>query len=154
MGKISVKFDNKGFEELYKQLDEMEEYEVEAGYYGDDIHSKAEMPMSNLAWIHENGTDEIPERPFMSQATHAMQGGSVVRDELYNIIFKGASVKKELVGIGKKMENQITLAIEYGSFLPNAKLTVALKGRDEPLIETSEMKDNPKSKVIRKEADE
>lgn len=156
MSKISVKFDKKGFEQLYKQLDEMERWEAEAGYYGDEKHPVTDLPMSNLAWIQENGAtlnngSEIPSRPFLKQSVDAMSGSGFGQMELTNIIFKDKSPKKELQGMAKKMEDQISITIVYGDFVANRPSTLVSKSGSDPLIDSTYMLDNPRSKVVRKE---
>lgn len=155
MSKIKVTFDKKGFEALYRQLDNMEKWEAEAGYYGDDIHPPSGLSMAHLADIHEEGRDEqnIPARPFMTQTAHAIAASNISEEAYRNIIFNGKRTKDELKGMAKKMEDQISITIAYGNFEDNKPSTVAAKGFNAPLIETDHLMHNPKSDVVMKEGD-
>lgn len=146
---MSVKCDKSGFKKLYKKLQEIEILGVEAGYYSEDIHPTAEIPMSNLAGIHEYGWG-VPERKFMTNA-HYINMSSDLSRKVGSWIYSGNQQYSEILSdIGKTLEINIAIAIEDGTYAELSKKTIELKGDDTPLIETSYMKDNAKSKVVKK----
>lgn len=156
---IKTSLDMKGWDEIYKQLQDLDNYEAEAGYYGEDIHDSSGLPMSNLAWIHNEGAEldngtTIPARPFMDQSFVAIAGSDFGKYEMKEILFYGKTPKSQLENMAKKMANQISISIEYGSFVENSPYTLARKRGDDPLIDTSEMKNTPKDKVVKKGSDD
>ena len=153
---IKVKMDMKGWDKLYSQLDDLAEYEAEAGYYGEDIHGDSGLPMSNLAWIHNEGAElgngiSIPARPFMDQAFYSMSSSISWDDSVKAVLFHDKKTKSELSTVSMWMAEEITNSIKYGDFVGNSKYTISIKGADDPLINTEEMKDTPKRKVVKKE---
>lgn len=156
---IKTSLDMKGWDELYKQLQGLDEYEAEAGYYGSDIHDDSNLPMSNLALIHNEGAQlsngtHIPARPFMDQSFYALCDMDFGSYAIKNILFYNKKPKAELEYVGMVMAKKITNSIAYGDFVPNSPYTISIKGADDPLINTGEMKDNPKHKVVKKGSDD
>lgn len=154
---IKTSLDMKGWDKLYKQLEDLDEWEAEAGYYDDVMHESG-LTMADLAWINNNGADlsngtTIPARPFMDQSFMSIAGSDFGQKELGDVIMNNSSPKTQMDKLAKQMATQISMSIEYGSFEPNSPYTISLKGRDDPLIDSGDMKESPQDKVVKKGGD-
>lgn len=127
---------------------------VETGYYPEQTHPNSDLNLAEMAAINELGSEEqnIPARDFMWQSFCVYFRGNgqknaddLVAHYLYN---KGSNLKSELSYIGKQMQWFIPYTIDTGGdFEDNAKYTVTLKGRNQPLVDQGYMRDNSKIKI-------
>ena len=84
----------------------------------------------------------VPRRAFMDLASVAMEDTyKEVIQETAEALSKGeATIKNVLDAAGLKAEDDIRDAIDDGNWLPNSPVTIALKGSDHPLIDTTSMR--------------
>ena len=99
--------------------------------------------LATIAKINEDGTENIPARPFMSTSFDEN------KDEIFNLSYRTLgrifdqelTVRKGLKVLGKKGENIIRHKIITLKTPKNADRTIRKKGFDDPLIETGAMRD-------------
>lgn len=122
--------------------------------YGSDNNN---LPVPLVAAWQDLGTPfsgggHIPPRPFMSVGLRDLlktrKYKSVYKKAFLDIL-KGSSYEKEYAEIGKKVVPDMVNIIDEWSSPPNAPSTIAQKGENNPLIETSKMRDSFKTKVER-----
>ena len=99
-----------------------------------------------VAYKNEYGWGNIPPRPFFRDTIKAQKKnwGVLARDAAK----AGYSVEKILGLVGLQMQNDIQHSIMTWTTPPNAPYTVAKKGFNKPLIDTSLLVDSIKSEVV------
>lgn len=104
---------------------------------------------SNFATTHtvKEYTINVPPRPFMHQT---IQNHKKEWTPIFNKLLKknGGNVDKAFNSLGAVIKGQVVDTIINGEFEPNAPSTIAKKGFDKPLIETSDMKNSVSWAVI------
>lgn len=104
---------------------------------------------SNFATTHivKEYTITVPPRPFMHQT---IQNHKKEWTSLFNKLLKknSGNVNAAFNSLGAVIKGQVVDTITNGEFEPNALSTIAKKGFDKPLIETSDMKNSVNWAVI------
>jgi len=140
----------KDLDKLAKKFKELQNQYVEIGYFDNEMHSEAEMSYASLMTILEFGSPEnnIPARYPFHQVAHTKLPSDnagvkkAIKDHLKNIMGKSDS-SDLLAYIGKYYQKELKAIFGDTSRLePNAPATVAIKGRNEPLVDTQELRDN------------
>lgn len=142
--------DMKPLNELLKRLTKLGITHVEYGY-DNTIHKGSGLPLSELAAIHEYGWFGNPERDFMHQTNINMlleyKGKFISDAEEY--LYYGGNIKSLYTNFGKLGTDMIKDTIKAGNFVENSAMTIKLKGRDEPLVDTGELMNSAKYWVIK-----
>lgn len=154
-----VTSEDKALKAMIRKLKSVEDYYVEAGYYGEDKHPEHSESMAYLALANEEGVQgdplslgDIPPRPFLFNSFSINQGYQKQLTESFMVDYilgEGKRINQALKPFGEKYAMSITIAIEAGSYIPNADYTIEQKGFDSPLMETGYMKDNPRYKIVK-----
>lgn len=121
---------------------------VEIGFFPEDIHPKNHIPVAAVAFANEYGVPEqnIPARPFMRSAI-------AINQPQWNVAFNSAlkavqyHAMPAMEGMGALIQMQIRNSIETWTSPMNAPFTIAMKGFNDPLMETGYMLDHVKYKV-------
>lgn len=145
--KLSAKFQKKGnrLEKLEKHLRKLKG-EILTGYFDGEVHEDSGLTLATLMAKHENGTDTLPSRPVMTIGSldfikinpieFKRLTGKLIRevgkvDKNYNLI--GTALRDNIKGF---FGDNTVLA-------SNSEVTIKMKdGRDEPLVDTGELRDN------------
>jgi hypothetical protein len=92
----------------------------------------------------------IPARPFMRMAWSMFNArrGAIQKRLATDLVSGKITIDKALGQIGLELEACIVRSIRNGNWTPNAPSTVAKKGFDKPLIESSHMLQSVSSQVI------
>lgn len=145
-----------GMEKHFRELDDKQ---INAGFFAE---SKYPLNSNRHKGVHvaqvakwqndgtEDGGGNIPKRPFMDLSALKIKESSKVRKALQVPVIKalrktGSKVSKVLVA--GLMRDIIKQEILDTSKPVNSPTTIALKGFDDPLIETGRMYDSVKGKV-------
>jgi hypothetical protein len=125
--------------ERYKAL--LSAKSVDVGFFPEHIHPEANVPVAQVAAWNEFGTNGIyptPIRPFMrySVMTYGAEWVDVIRVSLKATNY---DAKATLTAVGQLAAMRIQAVIRAWSAPPNSPTTVARKGFNDPLIETSYM---------------
>lgn len=96
--------------------------------------------VATVAYKNEYGFENIPSRAFMR---------TTIKDEKKNwgvlarqCVKAGYSIEKVLSLVGVQMQQDIQMSITTWSSPPNSAYTVAKKGFNKPLIDTSLLRDS------------
>ncbi len=151
---------------VQQQIDALKELEgatVEAGWFETDRYSEeqgGELVAARARKL-ENGFYSVintekgpvrtytPPRPFMRYATLLFANDRKrIENNIAKKLISGKITADQALGqIGLAMEAKIVDSIKDGNWQSNAPLTIAKKGFDKPLIETSHMWQTVTSKV-------
>ena len=122
---------------------------VEFGIYG-NVRYPDGTPVSLAAIVNEYGTADgkIPERPFFRHSMNeiADQLPELLSDLLDDDLNLNAN---DAMRIGEKAVEVVRESITDWAVPPNAPSTVARKGFNDPLIETTRMRESVTYKLIR-----
>lgn len=116
-------------------------YEIAVGVLEGAGHNREGIPIATYAHSNEFGTEKIPPRSFLrstldeKQERYTLDFARVLRR-----IVEGKISKAALAEIGVRVQNDIKEMITNINSPPNAPMTIALKGFDNPLIETGLMR--------------
>lgn len=143
------------WDKLKKHFQQLDGLEVDAGYFAESgYHSDAGIPYATLMYRHEFGLFDdaegalknTPPRPLMTLTAEASIKPSIMRGNL------GRLAKDTCGQIGKLSSNANKLGKEmqklgqsmFGDSMlaDNAPLTQKLKGRNDPLVDTGELRQN------------
>lgn len=106
-------------------------------------------PVAMIAAIQEWGTTDgrIPSRPFFRTMIKQKrrEWGPAMAGLLKN---NGYDIRRTLDVTGQTIAGQLRDSIVNGAWVPNAPSTVAAKGFDKPLIDTSHMLNSVDHQVI------
>ena len=157
---ISVKSQTKvidhGYKKLMTNLTKLGTKEVRVGLFEDDQSADGTMTMADLGTLMEYGDTSlggyIPPRPFMrdTAVNYEDQIGDYMVSIVDDMMFLGLDVKQVLTQVGDNYSDMTKTTIERFSNPPNSVETIAMKGRNDPLVDTGKMKDSVKFKVSNK----
>ena len=159
--KSTVKSDMRDITNFFKKLDKITSLEAEAGYYDEDRHHSG-YSMYEIAWLHENGELDfgIPQRPFMTQASNITYRNFKVDNKwkrsVVNYLFNKGVIKvnKVFKDMADNIKRDIQQAIDEQNFWPNnpewARVKAAKNPKAKILVETGEMYEGVKTKVVKK----
>lgn len=152
-----VTSDQKQITSLIRRLQSLESHEIQYGYFQGDIHQSSGLDIAELAELLNFGTDNILPRPFMAAANDSAERYSQTSNEwkrhIWSYLCGGGNISQVLGKIGLAYNRFIPQAILFGDWPRNSDEWAAWKfekyGSSQPLIETSELMDSSKVKVIK-----
>jgi hypothetical protein len=144
---------------LLKRLENIEKFQGEYGYFVGDIHANSGLPMVELVTLLNEGTSEIPARPFMSVAEDSMERWMQVnrtwKNDVWSFLCNGGSVNKLYLKYANIGADTIRAVIDNHDFADNSIAWAAMKQEKYgqfkiPLTETDEMYEAAKGKVVKR----
>jgi hypothetical protein len=137
---------------LLKNIPSIQTGWFEGQNYGSDNDN---LPFATVAqWDNEGHRNDngsvTPPRPFMSMGlAGALQAGANKDDfkDMIQVVASGNSVMTVLNKAGTNFERTLRKVMLDWDTPRNAPLTIALKGFDDPLVETSELIANVNSRI-------
>jgi len=149
--KATAKSNFKGLTAFKKKLKTLDGSKVTVGYFSEQKHPDIDMNLAELAYIHENGTPQIPQRDFMTQSwdnwVRGYAKGSLAK-VANDYLFYGKKLRPILKEQGLAVKWMIDWTVEVaGDFTPNSPKTIAEKVGNSPLIDSGYLKANAKVKV-------
>ncbi len=158
--------DLKNLKSLAEGLKLKEKYKAKIGIIGDGakvVHSDSMKTNTEIGMIHEFGTKSggmIPERSFLRfpiehKKKELIEKILISKDKIASILSSGDndSIKGIYAKLGIMGEAIIQEAFEtrgFGTWASNSAMTIANKGSDSPLIDTSQLRKSVTSTVISK----
>jgi len=133
---------DRGWNEIKKEHKRLDGVKIEVGLFND---GGGDTPEDNIAMrgaVHEYGTTNIPQRPFMRKA---MLGKNKKELQHFISVIYTQYVKKKqtlslfLKKIGVFHESQIKNSIKNGRYKKLSPITIRRKLSSKPLIDTGEM---------------
>ena len=143
--------------ELLRKYTAMRNIEIAVGFptgtKGDRIHNKADIPIWQLAAIHQFGSVArgIPVRDFMGPAKvpTILAIGPLMKNLVSRLNQGGEPHMNGFKAIARVAESEMKKSINNLSSPANAQSTVDRKGSSNPLIDSAEMR-NATTAVVRK----
>lgn len=107
---------------------------------------------ADIGAIHEFGSGRIPQRSFLQYPLETYLGKWIRanKDRYYEQLKKG-DLRKFYVAMGLEAEKIVDEAFStsgYGTWAPNAPMTISKKGSSMPLIDTGQLRRSISSKVL------
>lgn len=145
-----------GLEKLMKSMKFLDKTVVEVGITGeaaDKPTADGRLTIGQAAIIDHYGTKTIPPRPFVTSVMNSPVAMPAAADIVSTALSFG-NVDGALNRAGEKLAEEMRDAIYKGDrFVANAPATVAKKGFDHPLIDTSTLVDAIGHRLVRGSGD-
>lgn len=147
---IKAKIVKKGrtFDKIRKSVKDIHQENVQVGYFAGQGQHASGLSFPALMAIHEFGTDDIPKRPvfqitaFGAKPQKSSRIKSAIRNWSSNLTGR-ADAKLLLDTIGKYYQKELqSLFGDTSALASNSPITIRIKGRDEPLVDSGELRDN------------
>jgi len=147
---IKAKVVKKGrtFNKIRKSVKDIHQENVQIGYFAGQGQHTSGLSFPALMAIHEFGTDDIPKRPvfqitaFGAKPQKSSRVKSAIRNWSSNLAGR-ADAKLLLDTIGKYHQKELqSLFGDTSALASNRPTTIRIKGRDEPLVDSGELRDN------------
>lgn len=104
--------------------------------------------LAEIAVFNELGTRAIPARPFIATGMARADVDALLQVAVERILEDGSTALEEGQRIADALAQSVRDALTEGPWAPNARMTVALKGSSQPLINTGRLRDAIKGKVF------
>lgn len=149
--------DTKGWDDLKKQLLSLDKTElrvgwVNGGHYGADNNNLSHAFVASLnEFGHVNGADALipgaitPPRPFMRVGFRdymKSSKGSASFKVVIQSVLNGQTTLQSYGSVGPLLVKALQGVMDAWDTPPNARLTIAMKGKNDPLVKTHELIDN------------
>lgn len=156
MGKIRVRIqDNNHIPQLRKTLNELKQYRLEVGVFGDGGEPNYVM----IASVHEFGAVinngkaiiNIPERSFLRSTFDEKEAEwyEFLKKQIVAVVKSNGKSKFVWEMLGTKMVADIQKKIRDLKEPPNAPSTIATKGSSSPLIDTGGLRQRITYRVVK-----
>lgn len=156
-----IKTDKKGIDALYKRLQDLNQKEIQYGYFEDnryptDGSDRSNMPVATIAMKHESGwfgrLGYVPPRPFFTQSLAKAQW--IVKEfapEIYKLSFTG-KLEKTMITVAGWLKESVQDSIDEQNFAPLSQETIDAKGHSTILVESGQMRDSVQAKIVNSNA--
>ena len=130
-----------GYNRIMRDLQKLYGMEVVAGMLRDSGKAENGASYVDIATWNEYGTGHIPSRPFIriSADTNKAAWGRLAQQCVNNVI-DGDNPRDAAQVVGHRMVGDIRKVFGSSMLKANAPSTVKKKGRNEPLVDSGEMR--------------
>ena len=131
-----------GYNRIMRNLQKLYGMEVVAGMLRDSGKASNGASYVDIAAWNEYGTGRIPSRPFIRISADTNKAAwEKLAQQCVNNVIDGASPRDAAQVVGHRMVDDIRKVFGDTSKLKaNAPSTIAKKGRNEPLVDSGEMR--------------
>lgn len=130
-----------GFNRIMCDLQKLDGIEVVAGMLKDSGKASNGASYVDIATWNEYGTRRIPSRPFIRiSADTNRQAWAKMAQRCINDVIDGDDPRDAVQVIGHKMVEDIRKVFGSSKLKDNAPSTIKKKGRNEPLVDSGEMR--------------
>lgn len=131
-----------GFNRVIRNLQKLDGVEVVAGMLRDSGKAENGASYVDIATWNEYGTRRIPSRPFIRiSADTNRQVWAKIAQQCVNDVIDGDDPRDAAQVIGHHMVEDIRKVFgDISKLKANAPSTIAKKGRNEPLVDSGEMR--------------
>ena len=131
-----------GYNRIMRDLQKLDGMEIVAGMLKDSGKASNGASYVDIATWNEYGTRRIPSRPFIRISADTNKAAwSKIAQQAVNDVIDGDSPREAAKVIGHRMVEDIRKVFGDTSKLKdNAPSTIAKKGRNEPLVDSGEMR--------------
>lgn len=154
---VDIKVDKKGFLNLQAQLKVLGELGIDVGWFDTRYGPNNEnLTHAQVAAWQEVGRDAtsmsgpIPPRPFFRVGYANFLKSDAAKSsfaEVINSVVRGDNALQALSKEGAYLTKQLQKIMDAWDSPPNARLTIQLKGFNDPLVNTHELIDKATFKV-------
>lgn len=125
----------------FKELERLSKLEVQVGFQAGEKTYEDGTDLVDVAAYNEYGTSDTPARPFMKQSFENHEDElQKACDRVNQTLNKGGTAEAGLKELGVFVKGLVQEEIVDGGFEPNAPSTIKKKGSEQPLIDTSTMR--------------
>lgn len=152
MTKSGVEDRDLGWNEIKKELAKFKKMGVKVGVTSDKATAKDGTNIAEYAAYNEEGTKNIPSRPFIrSWVDNNQEQINKVMDSALNGVVAGKRTAEDAMKrIGEFGASGIKKNIVSGGFEQNKASTIKRKGSSKPLIDTGAMRNAISYEVVKK----
>ena len=130
-----------GYSRIMRDLQKLYGMEVVAGMLKDSGKAENGASYVDIATWNEYGTGRIPSRPFIRiSADTNRQTWAKLAQQCVNDVIDGDSPRDAAQVVGHRMVEDIRKVFGSSELKANAPSTVRKKGRNEPLVDSGEMR--------------
>ena len=130
-----------GYNRIMRDLQKLYGMEVVAGMLKDSGKAENGASYVEIATWNEYGTGHIPSRPFIRiSADTNKQAWAKLAQQCVNNVIDGDSPRDAAQVVGHRMVEDIRKVFGSSELKANAPSTIARKGRNEPLVDSGEMR--------------
>ena len=130
-----------GYSRIMRDLQKLYGMEVVAGMLKDSGKAENGASYVDIATWNEYGTGRIPSRPFIRiSADTNRQTWAKLAQQCVNNVIDGDSPRDAAQVVGHRMVEDIRKVFGSSELKANAPSTVRKKGRNEPLVDSGEMR--------------
>lgn len=133
---------------MKKNLNKGSNKELKVGWFESDVYGSENdnLPVAQVAKWNEEGSESNPTRPFirvgfMAPIKKGMYDGYFI-ESIQRIAEGKSTFTQEYRKLGPIAKQDLQEVIEGWTTPPNSPVTIALKGRDDPLVDTGKMHDS------------
>lgn len=127
--------------------------QINVGFFEGSVYPDG-LTVAQVAQWQEEGTKNIPSRPFMRYFIFALEKDRRFGTEMAKLINRVAlgqlSINQVYAMIGEEAKRDLQKVMVAWSIPPNAPYTIAEKGFNDPLIHTGKMYDSVDWEIGRK----
>lgn len=122
------------------ELQKLADLEVQVGFQSDQTYEDG-TSLPEIAAYNEFGSSDTPARPFMRQSFEKHEKElQAACDRVNQVLAQGGTAESALNELGVFLKGLVQEEIVEGGFEPNAPSTIRKKGSEQPLIDTSYMR--------------
>lgn len=160
--KTNLKEVNKQLDDFVSRLKSEDNLEAQCGYFDSKVHHDSGLALAGLMYILEEGSEKAnipPRRVFkgsgemLGDVSNKSKVGEVAKRFLIEVT-KDKVPTASIEELGELLKNITQSNFGRGSKLslaPNRPSTVRTKGRNDPLVDTGELRDSIEVRVKRGE---
>lgn len=148
-----LKCNRKGWEQIKKRLLKFDERQFDVGFLDNERYDDQDVTVPEVAWMNDQGTSEVPPRPFMTVDFMDFVNSEFKKDskELFKslLLRKNVPYLKEIQKIADKYTKELQdIIFDYpGS---NSQWWAEVKGFNDPLYHTGTMVNAVSNRIKRK----
>lgn len=152
MAKSGVEDRDLGWKEIQKELGKLKNMGVKAGITEGTATADGGANIAEYAVYNEEGTKNIPSRPFIrSWVDNNQPQINRMLESAFNSVASGKRTAEDaLKRVGEFAASGIKKNIATGDFVPDSAATVKRKGSSRPLIDTGTMRNAVSYEVVKK----
>ena len=130
-----------GYNRIMRDLQKLYGMEVVAGMLKDSGKAENGASYVDIATWNEYGTGRIPSRPFIRISADTNKAAwAKLAQQCVNDVIDGDSPRDAAQVVGHRMVEDIRKVFGSSELKANAPATVRKKGRNEPLVDSGEMR--------------
>ena len=130
-----------GYNRIIRDLEKLYGMEVVAGMLKDSGKAENGASYVDIATWHEYGTGHIPSRPFIRISADTNKAAwAKLAQQCVNGVIDGDSPRDAAQVVGHRMVEDIRKVFGSSELKANAPSTARKKGRNEPLVDSGEMR--------------